>query len=311
MEPDKNRVIKGEDIRKSLWISETAARNGAQKYLGIGSKTIQMVIPERSRDGLVIRLRGLGTKPEVSLRDSFVPRENGNLLVKLAVYPDRIERAYGSFDSLNTDDMVLEGWVYRKFDEVIDKMGRSSFLAKPMQAETVADLFNQWGWKGVFDVLVIHLGLRRLRITARTSNSIVQPGECQSEITYINNVADSVHYVITINDQFIDSPFVAAAIMAHELCHVVYDERIDSLVKRNPVYLGSGQPSLWRSKAGEDLLEFERMIDLLVCMFKLGEFQIRTSRDRRLTLGYFTQEIFERMQVIVARKQRKFESQAG
>jgi hypothetical protein len=62
---------------------------------------------------------------------------------------------------------------------------------------------------------------------------------------------------------------------------------------------------------GEELLQFERTIDLLVVMFKLGEFQIRTSRDKRLTLGYFNQEVFERMQVIVARKHGKSESQAG
>lgn len=311
MEPDNNRSIKGEDIKKSLWLSETAARNGGQKMLGIGSKRIQMVIPEKSRDGLVIRLRGLGTKPEFSLRDSFVPRENGNLLVKLHVYPDNVEPTYGSFDTLSIDNMALEGWVYRKFDEVIDKMGRSSFFVKPMRADTVTDPFNQWGWKGVFDALVIHLGLRRLKITAKTSNSIVQPGECQGEITYHNLVPKSVHYVITINDQFIDNPFAVAAIMAHELCHVVYYERIENLIQRDTVNSGLGQPSLWRSKAGEDLLQFERTVDLLVCMFKLGEFQIRTSRDRRLTLGYFNQEIFERMQVIVARKQRKLESQAS
>ncbi len=56
----------------------------------------------------------------------------------------------------------------------------------------------------------------------------------------------------------------------------------------------------------ESTLEAERTIDLLVFMFKMGEFQLRVARDKRLTLGYFDQEIFERIQVIVSRKSSSF-----
>ena len=51
-----------------------------------------------------------------------------------------------------------------------------------------------------------------------------------------------------------------------------------------------------------DRLDVERTVDLLVFMFKIGEFQLRTSRDKRLTLGYFNQRVFERIQVIASRK---------
>jgi hypothetical protein len=44
------------------------------------------------------------------------------------------------------------------------------------------------------------------------------------------------------------------------------------------------------------------MVDLLVFMFKIGEFQLRVARDQRLTIGYFNQSLFDRMQVIVSRK---------
>lgn len=36
------------------------------------------------------------------------------------------------------------------------------------------------------------------------------------------------------------------------------------------------------------------------------EFQLRVARDRRLTLGYFNQEVFDRMQVIVSKKMSSF-----
>jgi hypothetical protein len=49
-------------------------------------------------------------------------------------------------------------------------------------------------------------------------------------------------------------------------------------------------------------LEEEHTVDLLVFMFKIGEFQLRVARDKRLTFGYFNQEVFERMQVIVSKK---------
>jgi hypothetical protein len=40
----------------------------------------------------------------------------------------------------------------------------------------------------------------------------------------------------------------------------------------------------------------------LVFMFKIGEFQLRVAREKHLTLGYFNQEIFERIQVIASKK---------
>ncbi len=93
-----------------------------------------------------------------------------------------------------------------------------------------------------------------------------------------------------------DHPFFIAAILAHELCHVVYVERIDEAPK--------SAGNLFRSEKAT--LETERTVDLLVFMFRLGEFQLRVARDKRLTLGYFDQEVFERMQVIVSKKLRLF-----
>ena len=102
--------------------------------------------------------------------------------------------------------------------------------------------------------------------------------------------------MITINEQFLDNPFSIVAILAHELCHVIYSERIDA----ESLSVG------YRIKPEKASLEEERTVDLLVFMFKIGEFQLRVARDKRLTLGYFNQEIFERIQVIVTRKLNSF-----
>ncbi len=268
---------RGEDIRKSLWISETSARNGADKRLQLEQKKIRIVIPEKGYDGLVIRPRGLGRNPRFRWRTLFLPRRRGNLLVKLCVYPDSITPNYQSFDMLTTNDMALEGWVYRKIDDIPHKMGRSTFLINPIQADAVADLFNEHGLRAIFYALVGHLKLDHLDIRLTESDSISSPGNCQRTLTSHSSTPMACSYVITINEQFLDNPFSIAAILAHELCHVVYNERIEDKPESGTYILGTEQ----------ELLEIERTVELLVFMFKIGEFQLRVSRDRQLTLRHF------------------------
>jgi hypothetical protein len=288
---------KGEDVRKNLWLSETSARNGADKKLLLDGKLMTMVIPPKSYNGLTIRLKGLGRKSSFSQHAPVLDKKKrGNLLVKLFVYPDNITPNYGSFENLSTENMALEGWVYRKFDEVDHKLGRSSFPVHPIQASTIADLFNEWEWIRIFHALVDHLKLSHLAIELMTSASISQAGSCERTAAVQNNTVVGYHYRITINEQFLDNPFSIAAILAHELCHVVNYEKIDD----TPKSVG------YVTKTEKATLEEERMVDLLVFMFKMGEFQLRVARDKRLTLGYFNQEVFERIQIIVSKKLNSF-----
>jgi hypothetical protein len=283
---------KGEDGRKSLWLPESSARNGTDKKLFTGEKIITMVIPPKSYDGLTIRLKGFGREPISSPRTpALEKKKRGNLLVKLCVYPDYIPPNYGSFDSLSTENMALEGWVYRRFDEIVRKIGWSSFRVKPIRAKEVADLFNESGWRSIFHALLDHLNLVSLNIKLTTSDSISNPGCCEKIPDVKDNKLVGYYYRITINEKFLDNPFSITAILAHELCHIVYAERIDATSMAGNVI-----------KTDKRTLEDERSIDLLVFMFKIGEFQLRVARDKNLTLGYFNQEIFERIQVIASKK---------
>ena len=288
---------KGEDIIKSLWLSETSARNGADKRLLLDGKAITMIIPPKSYDGLTIRLKGCGREGNFSPRAPALHfKKRGNALVKLNVYPDNITPKYGSFESLSTDNMALEGWVYRKYDKVISKIGRSSLPAHAIQACAIADMFNEWGWKSIFDALVDNLKLSHLGIELTTSASISVPGFCEKTAAVKDNKFVGYNYKITINHRFLDNPFSITAILAHELCHVVYSERIDETPKTIGYVL----------KTEKAKLEEERTVDLLVFMFKIGEFQLRVARDKRLTIGYFNQEVFDRVQVIVSNKLNSF-----
>ncbi len=284
---------KGTDVRKAIWISEITVRNGAELNLSLDDKKITMVIPPKSYPGLTLRLRGLGKETIIDERAPALRHKKcGDLLVKLFVYPEKITPVYGSFDMLSTEDMVLEGWVYRTIDKITQEIGESAFLVNPIPASKVAEIYNERGWIGIFSALVDHLKLGRLDIKLYGSTTISSPGRCE-KFTGQNNSTYLKDYTITINTTFLDNPFSVAAIMAHELCHVVCFEKI----------------APWRNIAGvmpalneQETLEMERTVDLLVFMFKIGEFQLRAARDKRFSFGYFHQELFERMQTIVARK---------
>jgi hypothetical protein len=283
---------KGEDIRRDYWIPETVARNGVDRKLIVGDKRPSIYIPEGSRDGLVIRYTGLGRMPDFDWRKPFLRRKRGNFLLKLHVYPDTVLPRYGSFEDLPTRDMYLEGWVYRKYDQILEKIDLSSFPEEPIAVDRIARLFNQYGYRGVFRGLVGHLGLRHLSIDLQKSDSLTVPGYCRRWVTTWDNSRVSRSYTIQIQTQFVNNPFTTAAILAHELCHVVYSERIMDKSE----WINGQQPS------PVERLNEEQTVDLLVFMYKLGEFQIRVARDKRLTFGYFNQSVFDRMQVIVSRK---------
>ncbi len=283
---------KGEDIHKDIWLSDTSARNGIEKRLLLDGKAISMKIPPGSHDGLIIRLKGCGREGSFSPNAPVLySKRRGDALVKLKVFPEKITPNYGSFAYLSTENMVLEGWVYRNFDEVSRKLD-SSFPADGVQATKIADLFNEWGWYKIFATLVKHLKLSRLYIVVSSSWDITAPGMCEETTIVDNNIYAGKNYKITINQQFIDNPFTIAAILSHELCHVIYSEYIDG--KHDAI--GSV------NKTEKDILEVERTVDLLVFMYKIGEFQLRVARENHLTIGYFNQEVFDRMQVIVTKK---------
>jgi hypothetical protein len=284
---------KGVDASACLWLSETAALKGTDKRVHTGEKVIIMVVPPRCRDGLTIRLKGYGKEPPGGPHAPVAgQKKRGNLLVRLIVFPDLVTPRYGSFDALSTENMALEGWVYRKVDEVIQRLGRSALPAAGLAAEALADRFNESGWRGVSTVLLAHLKLAHLPIEFDSSASMELPGSCEGIPATTQTAPIRYRYKITINERFLDNPFSVAAVLAHELCHVVHWEKI-------------GPPSGKSMSAQEKekaTLEVERTVDLLVFLFKLGEFQLRVARDKRLTIGYFNQEVFERMQGIVARK---------
>lgn len=283
-----------QDINKYLWLSESSAWKGTLKNLSTPSGMIEVLVPKGSTNGSVIKLKGYGTSSTLVSRLSSQSEERRYINLVVRTYPDYVTPQYRSFSSLNTDAMALEGWIYLKIDEIVSTLGKSILKIEPIIANTVADVFNQEGWMGIFDYLRSHLKLAGPEIEVIPTSSMIKPGECQPNVTQYSNGGISVNSCrIYINQTYLDDPICVAAILAHELCHVVYVQHFLQLDMPN------------HSINQKQTLEQERMVDLLVFMHRIGGFQIRVSRANNMTLGYFDQETFDRMFVIVQKEIKK------
>jgi hypothetical protein len=285
-------VNKGEDSNAILWLSESSARNGATKKLSLMGRTIEVVVPKGSSDGSIITIKGQGKEAEFPESITHSDRKKGDLLVTLRTYLDYIYLKCRPFDSLDTEDMAREGWVYLKIDEIVSRLGQSILDVQPVIANTIVDIFNESGLKGVFSYLINHFQLSNRNITLEVSDSISEPGKCENF-----GSGGSSGYKISVNGMFIHNPFTVTAILAHELAHVLYLENFGLRFQSN-----AEPPHLPKDKRD---WEGELTVDLLVFMYKLGGFQIRVSRDRMITMGYFRQDQFDRIYVITMKYYRK------
>jgi hypothetical protein len=284
---------KGRDANSDIWLSETSSRNGAEKTIIVDGNPIILVFPPNCHHGSTIRYKGLGNGAYL---DPQAPvnyhRARGDLYVKLFVFADRITPKYQSIDYLSDDDFVLECKVFQKIDDLITKLSSRVLPVQPIPAETIADQFNEGGFRGIFHTLVSHLNLTNQSIDLAESTNISEAGKCQLNSYQKSTGVVVKEYRITINSRFLDNPFSIAAILAHELCHIIYLEWVAP---------GQNYPQKGE-KSKDEILEIERTVDLLVLLFQLGESQLRVAREIGVVLGYYNQPLFERLYVIVSRK---------
>ena len=286
------RVDRGRDVKAVLWLSESQAAHGCQRGLLVGRRLFTITVPPGSREGQVARVAGAGRKTPFAWGLPLFGRRRGDICATLRVFPNTIKPIYGVVESMSDEDLVLESWVYRRIDLVMQEFGPEAFRLPPMTAEDIASLFNEGGWRALAKTLVARLTLEAARLAFASSASLPVPGQCRRSVEKDSSGRVlRCRYEISIRSEFLDDPFAVVAILAHELCHAVYSSR-----------LAPGPDHV--SKDGADLWEEERTVDLLVFMFQLGEFQMRVARERNITLGYFNQSLFERMYVILSRKRQ-------
>jgi hypothetical protein len=286
------RVDRGRDVKADLWLSQTEARTGCKKYLLYNKKRIPVPVLADSRNFHIVCFVNAGKRLPYRWGLPIFGRKRGNLLVRLRVFEETIVPTYRNVDSLTTEDLSIEGWIYRRSDEVLAKIGGRPHALAPFTALDAANLFNHSGWLGIARALVQRLGLGSVSLRFKASPHLRTPGEWRLVKTN-SSFGPAIRHTVTVRSEFLDDPFAVTGILAHELCHIIEARAYG----RKPEH---GQLS------GTALMDMERTVDLLVFLFQLGEFQMRVARDRRMTLGYFNQELFERMYVILSRKRKAY-----
>lgn len=278
-------IDRGQNLETFLWLSQSQASTGTLKRLRFRKKALSIPVPPGSVDGQVLCLQQMGQKSRYRPGLPLFGRKRGDLRVTLRVFPDQVVPKYRSADRLEVEELALEGWIYRRSDEIVRVLPKSPLMAPPFTASKACDIFSENGWEAVGWALVEHLGLESEPIFFGSSHSQSAPGHCETKIAN----GRPGKYNITISTAYLESPFSVAAILAHELCHVI---------EMRHLRRGSRSEKL----SGQKLLEMERTVDLLVFLYSLGEFQLRVASLSRVTLGYFNQDCFERLYILASRK---------
>ena len=289
------RVDRGRDVEADLWLSQNQASQGCEKEFLSSAQIISVPVPCVSRHDDVVRVKQRGKRLPYQWGLPIFGRRRGDLRLRLRVFQDTVVPNYREANRLSTNDLAIEGWIYRHYDEALEKLGNRPHELAPFTALDAANRFNRSGWRGIADALIERFGLVFSSVKIKSATSLPAPGQCQTEVT-TSATNTSYRHTILIRSDFLGDPFAVAAILAHELCHVVEIRKF-------------GRATITQQLKGPDLLEVERTVDLLVFLHGLGEFQLRVARNSQLTLGYFNQELFDRMYVILSKKRDAYRKQ--
>lgn len=171
-------------------------------------------------------------------------------------------------------------------------------LENKINPDKLVEVFNRNGVKGVFKTIKKHL-IKEVAVKFSVNPDLTQPGVCKSVLktTSTYDLYSSLAYVskeyirfhIQINPSYINNPFVAAAIISHELCHVYNNRYMSQSYAAGVAFSSFSDYYNENSKLDE-----EKTVDLLTIINGLGEYQLRACQYG-YALGYFSPKVFFRL----------------
>ncbi len=255
----------------SIWIPETAGITGGVTRAWTPSAEMDIPIPPGTEDGDILRIEGAGIRPR------FWSRKREPYEVKVRLYSPEVLPSYEFLDPMDFAGAELQEWVDNRLRLIERRLNRKALgRCAERAAERIADQFNLGGWPAAVKFVIQFFG-QEARGVGVVPAPIPSPGQCRVTTREANGRRWKT-YEVLVSNRFLHNPFFVAAIVAHELCHVVYREKIDPEAGFSPTTLAE-----------------ERTVDLLVFFHGLGEFQLRVARQCGVTLGYFDQHHFERL----------------
>ncbi len=284
------RRIRGETQSRNVWISADERASGTYIDVRTSAGVLKVRVPPGHPAGRILRLREAGPLPDAGTHEPPPSTRRGDVLLRVLYYTPVLQLRQSSPDELTTEQLALEAMARRRFDEFA-KAIPAHFLSKPpLPVARVVDAFNLDGWTAVCACVIGHLEMAAYSIDPPTAESLPPrtAGRCESAVF---RPSGRMTHRIAIDIGLIESPFAVAAVCAHELCHVISNEHLrshESIAKRGVILEGSAVGSA-------DIEQEEQRVDFMVCCVGLGHFQVYTRRTAEIHMGYYDQQLFERL----------------
>ena len=284
---------------RCIWVSDQVAASGGTVEVPVGNRTLSVKIPPDAK-GRRLRLRKGG---ELPLLRRLLQYDRPDTLLRIRTYDGNVNVLPVSVLDTDTEVLTCQAKISRHVDwlETSRRVhyewvsDRFELHKAELSFDSVAQAYNRGGNKHVLTRIHEHLGsCGDVELGAPQELSGDDVGRCEIERTEWQDSLTGLsrdetrRYRIVYDERFESNLPMVAAILSHELCHVVYDIYYD----RAATYFRTSSPS---APSPDEIQEMEERVDTLVCMTGLSRFQIAASRETGRAIGYYPQQAFEWM----------------
>lgn len=298
------RYNKGKTVAKNCWIGKNSLTQSYETVIRVGNRVIKFKVDENANQTYKQKLCSLGILPKISLFSIFRKKYRGDVIVKFHTYDDTLKVFVPKYESLSNTDLLDEKLGKSKINSLV-KSNSNLFdpkksLENKIDNEELVRQFNIYGVKGVFKTIKNHV-LKGVKVKFSINPGLIEPGVCKSVIktttcygpySALPTVSkEFTKFHIEINPSYIHNPFVAAAVISHELCHVINNRYLNS-------HYGSGFAfssfSEYSKYSNFDKTDEEKTVEVLTIINGLGEYQLRACTFGYI-MGYFSPKVFLRL----------------
>jgi len=293
---------KGAISNSTCWINKDNLKLGYKTSIRIGNRIVKFELDENAPRLYKQKLNNVGIYPKLDIFSIFRKKYRGDVVISFRDYQSEFAIKTPSYDDLSSDEIHNEKFGRDKINALLKDYGYlidpKKSLKNKINPDELVEKFNNQGVKGVFKLIKKHL-LRGVKVKFSVNPILTVPSRCKSVMrttysygSYSSVPSVSKEYIgfhVEIGPSYINNPFVAAAVISHELCHVFNNYHLGKSY-------GFGYSFSSFSKFRDEYLKSdeEKLVDLLTIVNGLGEYQLRACTYGYI-MGYFSPKVFVRL----------------
>jgi hypothetical protein len=293
---------KGATSNSTCWINKDYLKQGYKTSVRIGKRVVKFELDENAHSLYKQKLNSVGKYPKIDLFSIFRKKYRGDVVVSFRDYQSEFAIKTPAYDDLSSDEIHNEKFGRDKINSLLKDysyvIDAKKSLKNKINPDELVKRFNNQGVKGVFKLIKKHF-LRGVKVKFSVNPILAEPGRCKSVLkttysygSYSSVPSISKEYIgfhVEINPSYIHNPFVAAAVISHELCHVFNNYHLGKSY-------GFGYSFSSFSQFRDEYLKSdeEKLVDILTIVNGLGEYQLRACTYGYI-LGYFSPKVFIRL----------------